>query len=96
MADHNRNTMGLPATEAWPRWGNFLIGIWLIICHAYRHSVIIFMKDLLNPSENKQSAEYEKILNHFKLVAKQIIKMIAAADQMRLAVHHHHFSRFKT
>lgn len=31
MVDHNRNWTSLPTQDAWPRWVNFLIGIWLIV-----------------------------------------------------------------
>lgn len=31
MVDYNRNWTSLPTQDAWPRWVNFLIGIWLII-----------------------------------------------------------------
>jgi hypothetical protein len=37
--DYKRTRTSLPTQEAWPRWVNFLIGIWLIIsAFAWQHS----------------------------------------------------------
>ena len=39
MVDDNRTWTSLPTQDAWPRWVNFLIGIWLIIsAFAWPHS----------------------------------------------------------
>ena len=39
MVDHNRNWTSLATHDAWPRWVNFLIGIWLIIsAFAWPHT----------------------------------------------------------
>jgi hypothetical protein len=39
MMDDRRTSTSLQAHDAWPRWGNFLIGIWLIIsAFAWPHT----------------------------------------------------------
>ena len=39
MVDYNRIRTSLPTQDAWPRWVNFLIGVWLIIsAFAWPHS----------------------------------------------------------
>ena len=39
MVDYNRYRTSLAAQDAWPRWVNFLIGIWLIIsAFAWPHA----------------------------------------------------------
>lgn len=39
MLAHDRNWMSLVTHDAWPRWVNFLIGIWLIIsAFAWPHT----------------------------------------------------------
>lgn len=39
MVDYNRSRMSLPTYDAWPRWVNLLIGIWLIIsAFAWYHT----------------------------------------------------------
>jgi len=39
MMDDNRTWTRLPTQGAWPRWANFLIGLWLIIsAFAWQHS----------------------------------------------------------
>jgi SPW repeat len=39
MVDYNRNRTSLPTQDAWPRWVNFLVGIWLIIsAFAWPHT----------------------------------------------------------
>jgi hypothetical protein len=39
MVEHDRNRTSLSTHDAWPRWANFLIGIWLIIsAFAWPHT----------------------------------------------------------
>ena len=39
MVDYNRNRMSLPTHDAWPRWVNLLIGLWLIVsAFAWPHT----------------------------------------------------------
>ena len=39
MVDYNRHRMSLPTHDAWPRWVNLLIGLWLIVsAFAWPHT----------------------------------------------------------